>query len=51
MRLLPTANPWVRCQAEHTLDFQANLVELRKTRKVLYDDSDIFVIDLGTRTK
>jgi hypothetical protein len=48
-RLLPTADPWARCQAEHTFDFQDNLADLMKTRRVLYDDSDIVVIDLSLR--
>ncbi len=37
---------WVTIESEQTLDFQANLKELGKTRKRVYDDGDIFVLDL-----
>ena len=47
-RLRPETEPWLRLQALHTRDFQRNLSELGRTRKVLYDDGDVFVLDLGT---
>jgi 4-amino-4-deoxy-L-arabinose transferase-like glycosyltransferase len=45
-RLAPGANLWARAQAEHTLDFQANLAELGQNRHRIYDDGDVFVLDL-----
>jgi hypothetical protein len=47
-RLRPETEPWLRLQALHTRDFQRNLSELGRTRKVLYDDGDVFVLDLGS---
>jgi len=38
--------PWIRSQARHTFAFQNNLIKLAKTRKRIYDDGYIFVIDL-----
>jgi hypothetical protein len=46
-RLEPGANPWLRAQAAHTLDFQANLADLGQSRRRIYDDGDVFVLDLG----
>jgi hypothetical protein len=46
-RLRPGTDPWLRLQALHTRDFQRNLSELGTTRKSLYDDGDVFVLDLG----
>ncbi len=40
---------WVRTEAAHNLDFQVNLKELGRTRMRIYDDADIFVIDLEQR--
>lgn len=45
-RLNEKTNPWIRAEAEHTFDFQDNLIKLSKTKNKIYDDSDIFVIDL-----
>jgi hypothetical protein len=42
----PDAHPWIRALFEKTFDFQDNLAELGTTRRRLYDDSDIFVLDL-----
>jgi hypothetical protein len=39
-------HPWDRTVGKHTLDFQDNLKELGNTRKRIYDDGDIFVLDL-----
>ena len=44
---LSDPNAWARTHAQHTFDFQANLVELGNTRKRLYDDGQMFVIDLS----
>jgi hypothetical protein len=46
-RLRPETGPWIRQQALHTQDFQRNLAELGRTRKRVYDDGDVFVLDLG----
>lgn len=40
---------WLRIESEQTLDFQDNLKELSKTRKRIYDDGEIFVLDLLSR--
>jgi hypothetical protein len=40
---------WDRTLTANTYDFQDNLKELGGTRKILYDDGDIFVIDLRQR--
>jgi hypothetical protein len=42
-------NLWIRTQAQHTFDFQDNLKQLGETRKRIYDDGDIFVLDLLSR--
>jgi hypothetical protein len=42
----PGTDPWSRAQARHTLDFQANLAELGQDRLRIYDDGDVFVLDL-----
>jgi hypothetical protein len=47
-RLSPGTEPWLRLQALHTQDFQRNLAELGRTRKSVYDDGDVFVLDLST---
>jgi hypothetical protein len=39
-------NYWLNNQAKNTLDFEASLKELGKTRKRVYDDGDIFILDL-----
>jgi hypothetical protein len=46
-RLAPEALPWNRAQAKHALDFQANLAELGDTRRRIFDDGDVFVLDLA----
>jgi len=45
-RLSPYFDPWDRRRAEHTFDFQDNLVELAKTRAHIFDDGRNFVLDL-----
>jgi hypothetical protein len=45
-----TENIWQRNQADNAWDFQANLKELGNTRKRVYDDGDIFILDLLSRT-
>ena len=47
-RLSSATEPWLRLQALHTQDFQRNLAELGRTRKRVFDDGDVFVLDLGT---
>jgi hypothetical protein len=47
-RLSPGTEPWLRLQALHTQDFQRNLDELGRTRTRVYDDGDVFVLDLAT---
>jgi hypothetical protein len=50
-RLAPEALPWNRAQAAHALDFQDNLVELGGSRRRIFDNGDVFVLDLGTSPK
>lgn len=45
-----TTNTWLENQAKNSLDFEFNLQELGKTRKRVYDDGDIFILDLLSRT-
>jgi len=42
-------HPRIRTQAQHAFDFQDNLKQLGKTRKRIYDDGYIFVLDLLNR--
>jgi hypothetical protein len=42
-------NNQIRTTARHTFDFQYNLKQLGKTRKRIYDDGYIFVLDLLNR--
>ncbi|MDD2757936.1 MAG: hypothetical protein PHD72_00990 [Patescibacteria group bacterium] len=42
-------NPWLRAETEHSFDFQDNLMELYKNRKVLYDDGKNFMLDLSVK--
>jgi hypothetical protein len=46
-RLDPEEFAWTRTQARHALDFQDNLMQLSLTRRRIYDDGDIFVLDLA----
>lgn len=46
-RLQPGTEPGTRLQALHTHDFQRNLAELGQTRARIYDDGDVFVLDLS----
>jgi hypothetical protein len=39
-------HPWIRAEAMHTFDFQNNLKQLGDSRKRIYDDGDIFVLDM-----
>ncbi|MBW8015192.1 MAG: hypothetical protein FVQ82_03325 [Planctomycetes bacterium] len=45
-RLQRPAESWINVTAKKTFDFQDNLAELMKTRKLIYDDGDICIIDL-----
>lgn len=42
----PEENPITRIEAQNVLAFHENLEKLAKTRKVIYDDGEIFVLDL-----
>ncbi|MFP5269678.1 hypothetical protein [Coleofasciculus sp.] len=44
--LRPEVHIWFRNEARHTLDFQDNLNELGETRKRIYDNGEMFVLDL-----
>jgi hypothetical protein len=46
-RLDPGTFSWTRTQAIHALDFQDNLTELGQTRRRIFDNGDVFVLDLG----
>jgi hypothetical protein len=50
-RLKPHVNIWLRRGAEIGFDFQDNCVLLGKSRKKLYDDGNMFVLDLATPTQ
>ncbi len=43
-------HPRIRTEAQHAFDFQDNLKQLGKTRKRIYDDGYIFVLDLLNRS-
>jgi len=43
-------HPRIRTEAQHAFDFQDNLKQLGKTRKRIYDDGYIFVLDLLSRS-
>jgi hypothetical protein len=45
---LGSGHVWSRTQAAHVLDFQTNLAELGWTRRRVYDDGRMFVLDLLT---
>jgi hypothetical protein len=42
----PDPSPWIRSEHEFTFEFEENVSALGVTRKRIYDDGDIFVIDL-----
>jgi len=46
-RLGEGTHPWTRAAARLAFDFQRSLDELGRTRARLYDDGDVFVIDLA----
>jgi hypothetical protein len=45
-RLEPRVNIWIRRRAEIAFDFQDNALTLGKSRKKLYDNGRMFVLDL-----
>jgi hypothetical protein len=49
-RLLPQVNIWIRRGAEIAFDFQDNALTLGKSRKKLYDNGCMFVLDLESPT-
>jgi hypothetical protein len=48
-RLNPKVNIWLRKGAQLTFDFQDNVVQLARSRRKLFDDGKMFVLDLATR--
>jgi hypothetical protein len=48
-RLDPHVNVWIRKGAQIAFDFQDNAVLLGRTRKKLFDNGKMFVLDLATR--
>jgi hypothetical protein len=46
-RLNPKVNVWIRKGAQVTFDFQDNIVTLARSRKKLFDDGKMFVLDLA----
>jgi hypothetical protein len=49
-RLRPQVNIWIRRGAQIAFDFQDNALALGKSRKKLYDNGSMFVLDLETPT-
>ncbi|MGC2399494.1 MAG: hypothetical protein WA510_06920 [Acidobacteriaceae bacterium] len=47
-RLDPSVNVWLRRGAQIAFDFQDNLVQLGRTRKKLFDNGQMFVLDLAS---
>lgn len=47
----PKAHPFIRTAVQYIIDFQDNLKQLGGTRKRIYDDGEIFVLDLLSRKK
>jgi hypothetical protein len=47
-RLEPRVNVWLRRGAQIAFDFQDNIVLLGKSRKKLYDNGSMFMLDLAT---
>jgi hypothetical protein len=47
---LQARHPWVRTHAEHTFAFHDHLHELGTTRKRIYDDGEVFALDLRHKT-
>jgi hypothetical protein len=45
-RLDQATHPWTRAQARLAFDFQRSLDELGTTRERVFDDGDVFVLDL-----
>ena len=48
--LSDNVSPWIRSLAAHTFDFHKNIEELGKKIKPIYDDGEIFVLDLKSST-
>ena len=49
-RRLKARHAWVRTHAKHTVAFHERLSELGATRKRIYDDGEMFVLDLRHKT-
>lgn len=47
-RLEPNVNVWIRRGAQIAFDFQDNLARLGRTRKRLFDNGQMFVLDLAS---
>ncbi|MEQ8970481.1 MAG: hypothetical protein RIE73_08805 [Coleofasciculus sp. C1-SOL-03] len=50
-RIINVLRPSLRSEVQYTLDFQDNLKKLGDLREKIYDDGEIFVIDLSRRKK
>lgn len=50
-RLQPSMNAWIRTEAEHTFDFQDNLMSIGADYQRIYDDGTHFVIDLRSKVQ
>lgn len=48
-RLSPNTNAWIRTEAEHAFDFNDNLKLLGYKRERIYDNGNVFVLDLDSR--
>ncbi len=49
VRLDPNFNSWIRSESENALDFQDSVEELAKSRKRIFDDGNIYVLDLAEK--
>jgi hypothetical protein len=50
-RLQPSMNAWIRTEAEHTFDFQDNLISIGENYMRIYDDGTNFVVDLRSKVQ
>ncbi|MBM3886597.1 hypothetical protein FJ364_01590 [Candidatus Dependentiae bacterium] len=50
-RLIHGINAWIKTEAENAFDFQDNIFLLGLSRKRIFDDGKIFVLDLATTIK
>lgn len=45
-RLDKNMNAWIRSEAQHTFDYQNNIFELGRSRKIVFDDGDNYILDI-----